>query len=460
MEEKKLDDLLRERLESLEAPVPDDAWSKFAGKWDIAPLSQPPEDKEAFDREVAHKLEPLHISLGEKTAWANFCAHFARVRREEHKILWFKSLEVSLVAVLFLTFLQKDRIIPQYTSLSHQLFAAARPQQIPLSKSIVQDQNAGEQVSSDLNALLAQDMGEKGHANLSSEIPQPPQRQLTQMHLESLPSVLPRPLEIPMTIPHQVSFSQIQPIPSLTTTGLPGKPHQVVIRNMLDLSKWRITFLTGIDGDQIDTDGNIRYRVPPMRRYAGGFHLGFLLSEGTGRLETGFGMLYARKDYDAPNVTFVMGSLREGYTTERLKRIALNLLQIPIFTRLRLVQNDKWRVYATAGGTAHLTLTADYSIVHPGFYRPSPGKTTTAASFDQNLEEGLLQGGLLADNAFLTLDAGLGVERTLTPQSSLFLQPGYRYFFGHLSRGVGPYNDRISSLTLQTGMRINLFKPE
>jgi hypothetical protein len=256
------------------------------------------------------------------------------------------------------------------------------------------------------------------------------------------------------------SFSKIDQIPTLKSINIPVNPRKVYINNILDFGKWHFTLLSGLDGDNVYTPENARFRVPQTVRNSSGFHLGFLLSEGAKRLETGFGFIFAYKEYNAPRVTFIQGSLRDGYTTEQLKKIQLNLIQIPVFTRFNIIHKDKWRLYASLGATAQVTLAANYFIVHPGFFPSSVSLTGKSNSIYQNLEEGLMQGGTLLDNVYLSVDAGIGVEKMISPKSSMFLQSGYQQFIGHISKGIGPYNDRISTLSLQTGVRINLFPTE
>jgi hypothetical protein len=255
------------------------------------------------------------------------------------------------------------------------------------------------------------------------------------------------------------SFPEVSQIPTLASSHIPIGTRKIYINNILDFGKWHLTLLTGLDGDNVFTPAYPRFKVPETVRNSSGFHLGFLLSEGAKRLETGFGFIYAHKEYNAPAVTFIQGSLRDGYTTEQLKKIQLNLLQIPIFTRFNIVHKENWRFYATIGATAQVTLSAHYYIVHPGFLPSSFTLTGKTNSVYQNLEEGLMQGGMFMDNIHLSMDMGVGAERMISPRTSLFAQSSYQSFVGHVNKGIGPYNDRISTVSFQSGVRINLFQP-
>jgi hypothetical protein len=279
------------------------------------------------------------------------------------------------------------------------------------------------------------------------------------LYVEPIPVINPTELILPKISNPLPSFAKVEQLPTLNSMNIPLRPRKIYIRNMLDFGKWHLTLLTGLDGDKVFTPEYSRFKVPQTTRNSAGFHFGFLLSEGANRIETGLGFIYAHKEYNAPRVTFIQGSLRDGYTTEQLKKIQLNLVQIPVFTRYNVVNKDKWKLYASFGATAQFTVAANYYIVHPGFLPSSVGLTGKMNSVYQNLEEGLMQGGTLLDNVYLSLDYGIGVEKIVSAGTSLFIQSGYQQFIGHVSKGIGPYNDRISTVSMQSGIRINLFQP-
>ena len=60
---------------------------------------------------------------------------------------------------------------------------------------------------------------------------------------------------------------------------------------------------------------------------------------------------------------------------------------------------------------------------------------------------------------YLSMDMGVGAEKMISPRTSIFAQSSYQSFVGHISKGIGPYNDRISTVSFQSGVRINLFEP-
>lgn len=460
MEEEKLDQLLKNKLESLETLVPEDAWHSFSAKLKDAELQDTITGEEKFDFHIHKKLNHIILPAKEKYAWAYFNEYFSRVKRNERRIVLFKAMELMLVTMIFITFLQIDALVP------NQFYQPPLRESEP---SAFQNQEIPENVSGTLPKLMENRglnppvMEETSTTIYYSGIKKEPvkvKQMVQNLGLNPLPMITHssvKQLKSPVSLP---VFSKVEEIPTLALNSIPLTTKQIYIRNILDFGKWHLTLRAGLDGDHVSTPENQRFRLPQTERNSAGYQLGFLLSEGARRLETGFGFIYANKDYRAPAVTFIQGSLRDGYTSEQLKRIQLNLLQIPVFTRLNLVHKEKWKFYASLGAVAQLTLSADYYIVHPGFFPSTVALTGKRNSFYQNLEEGILQGGAMFDNINLSMDANIGLEKMVAPKTGIFLQVGYQQFLGHTSKGIGPYNDRISTLSMQSGVRFKLFPTE
>jgi hypothetical protein len=459
MEEEKMDQLLKDKLESLETKVPKDAWKNFSEKWNDALLDDQTAEEKKFDQTIHEKLNQFIFPTNEGHAWAHFHSYYSHIKSNENKIIWFKAMEVTMAVLLFFTCLQVGVIrrapvsqsvnienrtivsVDNYSSTSNEINAEENTNQ---NKSHI-GQTAG------ILSKLPDNQSDEGGNKLQ------PRKVL--LEIEPIPSSPASVLKMSTAPVDSKSFSEISQIPTLASRHIPISTRKIYVNNILDFGKWHLTLLTGLDGDNVFTPAYPRFKVPETIRNSSGFHLGFLLSEGAKRLETGFGFIYAHKEYNAPAVTFIQGSLRDGYTTEQLKKIQLNLLQIPVFTRFNIVHKEKWRIYATLGATAQVTLSANYFIVHPGFFPSSVALTGKSNSIYQNLEEGLMQGGTLIDNIYLSMDMGVGAEKMISPRTSIFAQSSYQSFVGHISKGIGPYNDRISTVSFQSGVRINLFEP-
>ena len=460
MEEEKMDQLLKDKLESLETKVPKDAWKNFSEKWNDALLDDQTAEEKKFDQNIHEKLNQFVFPTNESHAWANFHSYYSHIKRNENRIIWFKAMEVTMAVLLFFTCLHVGVIRQVPTSQSVNIENGTKGSvdksssvstEIKVVENNIQNKLDNTQPDGVLSKLSDIQSDEEINKLLSKKV---------LFEVEPIASSSAATVLIMAPAPvYSKSFPEVSQIPTLTSRHIPISTRKIYINNILDFGKWHLTLLTGLDGDNVYTPAYPRFKVPETIRNSSGFHLGFLLSEGAKRLETGFGFIYAHKEYNAPAVTFIQGSLRDGYTTEQLKKIQLNLLQIPVFTRFNIVHKENWRIYATLGATAQVTLSANYFIVHPGFFPSSVALTGKTNSIYQNLEEGLMQGGTLIDNVFLSMDMGVGAEKMISPRTSIFAQSSYQSFVGHVSKGIGPYNDRISTVSFQSGVRINLFQP-
>jgi hypothetical protein len=459
MEEDKMDQILKDKLESLETKVPKDAWKSFSEKWNDALLDDQTAEEKKFDQTIHEKLNQFIFSTNEGHAWAHFHSYYSHIKSNENKIIWFKAMEVTMAVLLFFTCLHVGviRRVPTSQSVNFE-----NRTKVSVDKNspafneikIVERSNQIKSRSAQTAGILSKLSDNQSDVGGDKLLPKK-----VLLDIEPIPSAPAPVLKMAAAPVYSKSFSEISQIPTLASRHIPISTRKIYVNNILDFGKWHLTLLTGLDGDNVFTPSYPRFKVPETIRNSSGFHLGFLLGEGAKRLETGFGFIYAHKEYNAPAVTFIQGSLRDGYTTEQLKKIQLNLLQIPVFTRFNIVHKENWRIYATLGATAQVTLSANYFIVHPGFFPSSVALTGKSNSIYQNLEEGLMQGGTLIDNVYLSMDMGVGAEKMISPRTSIFAQSSYQSFVGHISKGIGPYNDRISTVSFQSGVRINLFEP-
>ncbi|MFZ4377085.1 MAG: hypothetical protein ACOYN9_12065 [Saprospiraceae bacterium] len=452
-----MDQFLKDKLESLETKVPKDAWKNFSEKWNDALLDDQTDAEKMFDQNIHEKLNQFIFPTNERHAWGHFHSYYSHIKRNENKIIWFKAMEVTMAVLLFFTCLHVGVIRQVPTSQSINLENITK---VSVDKSsfatteikVVENNIQNKLNDNQLDRILSKVSDNQSYEEVNKLLPK-------KGLLEVEPIQSSSPIILKMSPVSLESFPEVNQIPTLTSRHIPIGTRKIYINNMLDFGKWHLTLLTGLDGDNVFTPAYPRFKVPETIRNSSGFHLGFLLSEGAKRLETGFGFIFAHKEYNAPAVTFIQGSLRDGYTTEQLKKIQLNLLQVPVFTRFNIVHKENWRLYASLGATAQVTLSANYFIVHPGFFPSSVALTGKTNSVYQNLEEGLMQGGTLIDNVYLSMDMGVGAEKMVSPRTSIFVQSSYQSFVGHVSKGIGPYNDRISTVSFQSGVRINLFQP-
>jgi hypothetical protein len=184
-----------------------------------------------------------------------------------------------------------------------------------------------------------------------------------------------------------------------------------------------------------------------------------------GRVEIETGLTYLDKKYDLPNVEATGGSFLRGYNTEKPQNLRLSIVSIPlsinytakatrrlgfyarIGTALNTILKSEVSQFATTDGAANKSAKAGYDVLELNVY--PKGVTEKGFFKDGNW----LRGGL-KENTYVTAHAGLGVEYRLTSKTDIYLQPGVDYNFS--KRGLGVFNDRIHSLSIQGGVKTKL----
>lgn len=203
-------------------------------------------------------------------------------------------------------------------------------------------------------------------------------------------------------------------------------------------------------------------------RYELGYGGGIMAHWEMDRLEIGTGVIYSAKEYTPRPVIYLNGNLKDGYYGEGFKFVELNMLQLPFNVRYNVLRRNKWRAYATAGLSLHLTLQANFYVAdEKGFDLPlptrppsqAPGGGVTNTPIDEKasiLTGGILEGGSIIRNSYATGNLGVGIERFVTERWSIFTQPTYQYSLKNMRRGIGPDQDRINTMSIFMGVRVKL----
>lgn len=219
----------------------------------------------------------------------------------------------------------------------------------------------------------------------------------------------------------------------------------------------RVGMFGGPDYNRIISPPNPELRNQRDDYYALGYGGGINVALEYGRWELGSGLTYSSKQYDPRQVGFITGSLQQGYNGEVLREIQLNIFSIPLNARYNFIHNDRWRGYFVMGSALQVATDATYFIT--SLHLPN---TVTAPlpepnnSQINNTQKGLLQGGSLRQNGFVTANFGVGLERILSDRISLFAQPTYQHSIGYFSGGFGPDHDRINTMSIWMGVRVKV----
>ncbi len=189
-----------------------------------------------------------------------------------------------------------------------------------------------------------------------------------------------------------------------------------------------------------------------------GFSGGFVVGFSKGRWETETGVEYALVTYRPKEVIEIKGSIQENFFAESLEDIEFDLVSLPLNFSYNFLYHKGWKFYAKTGGTLHVVALSKLYQRQVIFDNITPFDTGTNSSSQQrpslNTDGGLFAEGTLNDNYFVTANLGLGAERLLSNNFSVFIEPS----LSHTIHGakIGPNNDKINSISLNMGAKITL----
>ena len=207
--------------------------------------------------------------------------------------------------------------------------------------------------------------------------------------------------------------------------------------------------------------------IVSLDRYALGYGGGFTLGFEWGRWELETGAIYSAKKYDALPVVYLDGGFDQGYYGVGYKTIEFNIFTFPLNIRYNYLLHNRWRLYALAGGSMQVVGQANYyKADQQGFNFPDPSGppslvppgTPPSAIEKHPTAEGLLEGGSLTENSYITFNAGMGIERYMSTRWSIFAQPTYYHSLVYFNKnnGFGPYKDKFNTMSIYFGVKIRL----
>ncbi len=217
-----------------------------------------------------------------------------------------------------------------------------------------------------------------------------------------------------------------------------------------------IGMMGGADADYITTPFDEKHYQKEYGQIAMGYSGGVTLGIKYHKWELETGAIYAAKYYGSRNVFEVNGSFEEGgYVKEGLQGVQLDIVKVPLHLRYNFMDRSKWNIYAHSGASFNMTVETLYEYTSHNIgntnalgRKPDPRSIPT--------DDGVFEGGDLIDNTFITANLGLGIERHFNSRMSIFLGSTYQH---QITKGLGPQNDKINSLSIMTGARVTL-KPK
>ncbi len=229
----------------------------------------------------------------------------------------------------------------------------------------------------------------------------------------------------------------------------------------------RIGMFASADANYVMTPYNPKKFLPAYDQFFPGYGGGISIAYSIGRWAFETGGIYSSMYYtpDQFRIDLNNGDFEEGWSGIGFKDAQLEIIKVPLNIRYEYANIRNWRFYAATGVTAHVAMYQQYSFQKQykgdpsnNFFGPPPSPAPGEASpaEQQALYRGYLENGSLQENAYLSANLGIGLERFLSPRWSVFFQPNYQHQLFSRSKGFGPNEDRFNHLSTFLGLRATL----
>lgn len=262
-----------------------------------------------------------------------------------------------------------------------------------------------------------------------------------QLDVVAAPTTLPIPalLEAELT---DLAISDLAPLPTLPKTSAVALPqHRVGMHMSSNFYKVQVT---GSD------------RIDDHTTNASGYTIGVAYARKRDRLEWETGLNYSQLSYEPlPYLDIVAGNSTTGYVAQRINHVQAEMVTVPVTARYYLDDNDKTRLYATAGVQVGTVTDIDYDrqqLIIGGSEQLA--SYASRVILNDNDAQGLLEGGSPLHNAVVQLEAGMGLERRIRDNISFYVEPSVRYNL--IAPDMGPNQERFSTFALTAGARIDI----
>ncbi|MEM1324681.1 MAG: hypothetical protein AAGI23_01945 [Bacteroidota bacterium] len=486
MQDKDLDKIIADKLDKLDVPYQANSWEALEGKLDA-------NDTEGqFDEQVRQRLEGVEMPY-QSTYWDRFAQQLDQDKLLRKQLLRYKLTEALLVLLILITFvhifsnpigvqklLSTRDIDIQKSAAPNQQIMAFMPE-MEANHSLEAENTIPPIVELNETTTLTTTYTQKPTSTTTNTATS--SKKSTQIaNISTLADRATPQLQaaavIEKTQQQTTESAAIEPL-AIATLPTETAPTTMALQAPAPNKQFRVGMYVTSNIDQIKTPYDDILDLPPISQYASSYGGGVILSWKRDRieLETGFG--YANKQY----VPADNSAVRYYNTVEDLRNIELNLVHIPVQVRYDAVQKEKWQIYMLGGSSLHLAVQANYDvrrinaqqllIPEPGNNsnaqqdldlsdrqqevldeQGEPSKPASAKLKSKRFPNGLLSGGNYRDNSFYTLTLGAGLERYLDERVSVFLQPTLRQDIPMLGKGLGPNEDRISTIELMIGAKI------
>ena len=496
MIKEQFDDIIKDKMESMSPPLGEDTWSIFEKVLDADAELHLDTDDESFDKTIKEKLISNH-HVSPNTQWQTLKDKLTNIQKRRDSVFLSKTMELVAILLLIITFhnyggyLLPDQdgqtphnkvefaaITDDVKSIKHsdktsQIVSIDNTNtlsKVPTSRNktnkTVQSTKTISSTDASQIALTNQDIstnleinfanvdtyqneinpieevGEnsdvlsENHLNTAFVTPitemadSAPNQEVGELNIDLIPvNIEPVYTEMASIFPLQISSPK-------------GKTVKA------------ISVFASADVNLINTPFDKLYSIPSYTKEALNNAYGMRISTQKNNLEVESGLDYSRREYQPALFNEAFGNTSDVYFVTSLDKITFDIASIPINLKYHFINKKGWGSYLMLGAAFNVIVNAAYEIptvLVEG--RPSPDRYTPVRPRleEKEFTKGLFNGDALKDNYFATAGFGLGIEKKIFDNTSIYVQSSYHRHL--LTPGIGPKNDKIHTSSLQFGVK-------
>ena len=476
------DEAIADKLGNVEVNTSAASWEAMEKRLDIEEAAETIENEAALDEVIYEKLHNYSVPLRE-SHWKRMAQRLESEFVLRKRILQQKTAELVLMALLLMTLIRFEPLLLQNTRAfagrHHPVTELTKAQEASTDDDKAQPSSDAATTSQDFTGSVppgshhssVQDNRSSSTAIANKErhqtelnTPTPlPYRAMKEWATQPEANELSvNPAGVFNTENFDLLSNDFENVESRTTSALilpsvKKLPAPIEVRfSLLSTVDYNIV---ATPADRFEFQGT-QIRTDDDTTAASGYGGGILVDFKSKRWAFQTGGIYSFKRY-IPNTPALLFQTVDYYVKEDFHGIQQDIFQIPLTLNYYFKNTGNWRMYGGIGIAGHFitssvyefryTYTPTFNLVPPN--PPAEGSTPSLKE-EKNFPKGLLDGGRLSENLYLTANLSLGIERYLSGRTSIFLQPNYQHYL--LEKGIGTNKDKLYTFSLFLGARVGL----
>lgn len=449
MKEKDFDAQVKNALDRLEAPYDPSSWAALQRRLDAPFAEENPAPVDPVDKAVYHKLQQLEAPY-QPEHWTLLSGRLTELRRMRRRLWAAKASELAILLLLLVNLrgYWAEKPAPPPAKPRYQGPVALRPD-APANGNYSPNRVAGQTPGADVYPVGST----TGSAPFGVAIPV----FLTENPADILSALPVFPFDLPAESGvSPAALAAAQPLPLVYSPFCRNgenptlSPHLNIIVPAPRSNRFYFAAYAAADRNRVRVEGDLQKNR--------GFSTGFAVGYRRGKWGVETGVAYAQKQYvPKKKVEIYSGDVSNGYFGSYLGVVEADLMALPLKVTRRVGQLGRTAVYAAAGVTANVATHKTYrykTIRYPGSAPSSQGNALAAEPQLRENGRGVLEKGRLADNAFVTADLGLRLERPIGGRWTAFVEPAFHQSLS--AKGLGPNPAKINTFSVQAGVMASL----